>query len=61
MISGYLFQIPAERAARHELLMKPMRPQELIDAVERLLRYLTRRSERLAARNKAAAARFHRV
>jgi len=38
MISGYLFQIPAERAARHELLMKPMRPQELIDAVERLLR-----------------------
>jgi|GraSoiStandDraft_45_1057281.scaffolds.fasta_scaffold292265_1 two-component system response regulator HydG len=37
LISGYLFQVPAERTVRHELLMKPMRPQELIDAVERMI------------------------
>ena len=37
LISGYLFQIPAERTRRHELVMKPIRPRELLDAVERLL------------------------
>lgn len=37
LISGYLFQIPAERVARHELLMKPMRPHELIACVEWLI------------------------
>jgi len=37
LMSGYLFQIPAEKTTRHELLMKPMRPSELIDAIERVL------------------------
>ena len=37
LISGYLFQIPAERTTRHELLMKPMRPHELAEAVERII------------------------
>lgn len=37
LISGYLFQIPVERTVRHEVLMKPMRPHELIDAVRRVL------------------------
>jgi two-component system response regulator HydG len=37
LMSGYLFQIPAEKITRHELLMKPMRPSELIDAVKRLI------------------------
>ena len=37
MLSGFLFMIPAAKAARHELLMKPMRPFELIDAVKRMI------------------------
>jgi two-component system response regulator HydG len=37
LISGYPSQIPAERAARHQLLTKPMRPHELLDAVERTI------------------------
>lgn len=37
LISGYLFQVPIERTARHELLMKPMRPKELLDTVRRLI------------------------
>jgi DNA-binding response OmpR family regulator len=37
LMSGYLFQIPAEKTARHELLMKPMRPSELVQAVKRLI------------------------
>jgi DNA-binding response OmpR family regulator len=36
-MSGYLFQIPGGRADRHEMLMKPIRPSELIDAVERAI------------------------
>src|SRR4051794_12956187 len=37
IISGYLFMIPAHRARAHELMMKPMRAQELIDTVKRLI------------------------
>ena len=35
VMSGYLFQMPGGRAERHQTLMKPVRPGELIDAVER--------------------------
>ena len=35
VMSGYLFQMPGGRADRHETLMKPLRPSELIAAVER--------------------------
>jgi len=37
LMSGYLFLVPAEKATRHELLMKPMRPSELVEAVKRLI------------------------
>jgi CheY-like chemotaxis protein len=35
ILSGYLFHLPPATAARHQLLMKPMRPSELIAAVQR--------------------------
>lgn len=35
VMSGYLFQMPGGRAERHETLMKPIRPSEIIAAVER--------------------------
>jgi DNA-binding response OmpR family regulator len=35
VMSGYLLQLPGSRADAHETLMKPVRPDELIDAVER--------------------------
>ena len=35
VMSGYLFQMPGGRAERHETLMKPLRPAELIEAVAR--------------------------
>ena len=35
VMSGYLFQMPGGRADRHETLMKPVRPSEIIAAVER--------------------------
>ena len=35
VMSGYLFQMPGGRAERHETLMKPVRPQELVAAVGR--------------------------
>jgi two-component system response regulator HydG len=35
VMSGYLFQMPARRARRHETLMKPLRPSEILEAVER--------------------------
>lgn len=35
IISGYLFGLPAGAADRHKLLRKPMRPGELVAAVER--------------------------
>ena len=37
VVSGYLFQAPASRLAQHEVLMKPMRAAELLEAVERLI------------------------
>ena len=37
VMSGHLFQLPSARAGAHELLMKPVRPSELIDAVERAI------------------------
>jgi DNA-binding response OmpR family regulator len=35
IMSGYLFQLERGTASRHELLMKPLRPSELIEAVHR--------------------------
>ena len=35
VMSGYLFQMPGGRAERHDTLMKPIRPHELVAAVER--------------------------
>jgi DNA-binding NtrC family response regulator len=37
VMSGYLFQMPGGRADRHETLMKPIRPSEMVDAVERAI------------------------
>jgi len=37
LMSGYLLQIPADRTAGYELLMKPIRPRELVEAIERVL------------------------
>src|SRR5438552_2747185 len=34
VMSGYLFQITRGAADRHEMLMKPLRPSELVAAVE---------------------------
>jgi CheY-like chemotaxis protein len=35
ILSGYLFQLPPATAHRHQLMMKPIRPSELIAAVQR--------------------------
>ena len=35
LMSGYLFLMPGGRAERHETLMKPLRPSEIVAAVER--------------------------
>lgn len=37
IMSSYLFQMPGGRAERHETLMKPMRPSEMVAAVERAI------------------------
>ena len=37
VLTGYVLQMPRERAERHEVWMKPMRPSELITAVERCI------------------------
>lgn len=37
IITGYAFDLPPEELSRHEFLLKPVRPQELLDAVERIL------------------------
>ena len=34
VLTGYAFHMSAEVAARHELWMKPMRPVELLEAIE---------------------------
>jgi DNA-binding response OmpR family regulator len=35
IMSGYLFQLDRGTATRHELLMKPLRPGEFVEAVRR--------------------------
>ncbi len=45
VLTGYAFHMTPERAARHEVWMKPMRPIELIAAIERCIG----RDERCAA------------
>jgi hypothetical protein len=35
LMTGFLFQIPVDRTDRHDTLMKPLRPREIVDAVER--------------------------
>ncbi len=35
VMSGYLFQMPGGRADTHDTLMKPIRPSELVDVVQR--------------------------
>jgi len=34
LMSGYLFRMPGGRAERHQTLMKPLRPSEIVAAVE---------------------------
>jgi DNA-binding response OmpR family regulator len=34
VMSGYLFSMPGGRSERHDTLMKPIRPRELVMAVE---------------------------
>src|SRR5437588_4954945 len=38
VLTGYVLQMPRERAGRHEVWMKPMRPSELVAAVGALHR-----------------------
>jgi DNA-binding response OmpR family regulator len=35
LVSGYLFRLPAGAAERHQLMMKPVRPDEMVAAVRR--------------------------
>jgi len=35
ILTGYALQIPGEVAQRHEIWLKPMRPSELLHAIER--------------------------
>jgi hypothetical protein len=37
IISGYVHRLPPDAADRHEVMVKPMRPIELINAVRRLM------------------------
>lgn len=37
VMSGYLFQMPGGRSERHETVMKPLRPSEIVEFVERLI------------------------
>jgi DNA-binding response OmpR family regulator len=37
VITGYAFQFSQERLAQHEVLLKPIRPTELVHAIERRL------------------------
>lgn len=38
IVTGYAFTLPFEARRRYEVLLKPMRPAELVEAVERVLR-----------------------
>jgi DNA-binding response OmpR family regulator len=35
VITGYAFQVPKEQLAQHEVLLKPIRPNELVHAIDR--------------------------
>ena len=37
VITAYGFRIPSKDLARHDVLIKPVRPREILDAVERRL------------------------
>jgi CheY-like chemotaxis protein len=37
IITGYAFDLPREQLGRYEYLLKPVRPIELLEAVERVL------------------------
>ena len=37
IITGYAFDLPREQLGRYEYLLKPVRPSELLEAVERVL------------------------
>jgi DNA-binding response OmpR family regulator len=37
IITGYAFQLPREDLVRYEYLLKPLRPAELLRAIERVL------------------------
>jgi DNA-binding response OmpR family regulator len=37
ILSGYVLQLPAEAAHRHEVMTKPMRPSKFVAAVQRLI------------------------
>jgi hypothetical protein len=37
LASGYVLQMPAERVTAHEILMKPLRPSELLAAIKRAI------------------------
>jgi two-component system cell cycle response regulator CpdR len=37
IISGYLFRLPAGAAERHQLMKKPLRPHEMVEAVRRVI------------------------
>ena len=37
IITGYAFELPKEELGRYEFLLKPVRPSELLEAVERVL------------------------
>jgi DNA-binding NtrC family response regulator len=37
IITGYAFELPKEQLGRYEFLLKPVRPSELLEAVERVL------------------------
>ena len=37
IITGYAFDLPREELSRYEYLLKPVRPSELLEAVERVL------------------------
>lgn len=38
IITGYAFQLASQELGRYEFLMKPVRPTELIEAIDRVLR-----------------------
>jgi DNA-binding NtrC family response regulator len=37
IITGDAFELPKEQLGRYEFLLKPVRPSELLEAVERVL------------------------